>query len=105
MELMGWGTFNQIKIGRQTNAKTAPGERNGYFDSKVLSRMHADIWEQDGKVSGATSTCFFFLFPFFFGFEKASCGGDIGRCLMSYLTWVWMSLLLNIDLHQRRQIK
>ncbi len=40
----------QIKIGRQTNAKTAPGERNGYFDSKVLSRMHADVWEQDGKV-------------------------------------------------------
>jgi hypothetical protein len=40
----------RIKIGRQTNAKTVPGERNGYFDSKVLSRQHAEVWEQDGKV-------------------------------------------------------
>lgn len=41
----------QIKIGRQTNNKTVPGERNAYFDSKVLSRTHAEIWEQNGKVS------------------------------------------------------
>ena len=34
----------RVKIGRQTNARTVPGERNGYFDSKVLSRQH------DGKV-------------------------------------------------------
>lgn len=40
----------QIKIGRQTNNKTVPGERNAYFDSKVLSRTHAEIWEQNGKV-------------------------------------------------------
>ncbi|KAJ9093922.1 hypothetical protein QFC19_008155 [Naganishia cerealis] len=40
----------RIKIGRQTNAKTQPGERNGYFDSKVLSRTHAEIWEHDGKI-------------------------------------------------------
>ncbi|KAJ9100510.1 hypothetical protein QFC21_003550 [Naganishia friedmannii] len=40
----------QVKIGRQTNAKTQPGERNGYFDSKVLSRMHAEIWGHDGKM-------------------------------------------------------
>jgi hypothetical protein len=40
----------RVKIGRQTNAKTVPGERNGYFDSKVLSRQHAEVWEQDGKV-------------------------------------------------------
>ncbi|KAH8832571.1 hypothetical protein DL96DRAFT_1582632 [Flagelloscypha sp. PMI_526] len=33
-----------VKIGRQTNAKTTPGERNGYFDSKVLSRQHAEVW-------------------------------------------------------------
>ena len=39
-----------VKIGRQTNAKTAPGERNGYFDSKVLSRQHAEVWEEAGKV-------------------------------------------------------
>ena len=38
------------KIGRQTNARTAPGERNGFFDSKVLSRQHAEVWEESGKV-------------------------------------------------------
>ena len=40
----------RIKIGRQTNAKTAPGERNGFFDSKVLSRAHAEVWEESNKV-------------------------------------------------------
>ncbi|KAH9042683.1 hypothetical protein EDB85DRAFT_2107574 [Lactarius pseudohatsudake] len=40
----------RIKIGRQTNAKTAPGERNGFFDSKVLSRQHAEVWEESGKI-------------------------------------------------------
>lgn len=40
----------RVKIGRQTNAKTVPGERNGYFDSKVLSRQHAEVWEENGKV-------------------------------------------------------
>ncbi|TRM68625.1 hypothetical protein BD626DRAFT_482302 [Schizophyllum amplum] len=40
----------KVKIGRQTNAKTAPGERNGYFDSKVLSRQHAEVWEENGKI-------------------------------------------------------
>lgn len=39
-----------VKIGRQTNAKTTPGERNGYFDSKVLSRQHAEVWEEAGKI-------------------------------------------------------
>ncbi|KAF5324127.1 hypothetical protein D9619_011079 [Psilocybe cf. subviscida] len=38
------------KIGRQTSSKTAPGERNGYFDSKVLSRQHAEVWEEGGKI-------------------------------------------------------
>lgn len=41
---------SQVKIGRQTNAKTVPGERNGYFDSKVLSRTHAEVWEEGNKV-------------------------------------------------------
>jgi hypothetical protein len=41
----------RVKIGRQTNAKTSPAERNGYFDSKVLSRQHAEVWEEGGKVS------------------------------------------------------
>ncbi|TEB19569.1 hypothetical protein FA13DRAFT_1758105 [Coprinellus micaceus] len=39
-----------VKIGRQTNAKTAPAEKNGYFDSKVLSRQHAEVWEEGGKI-------------------------------------------------------
>jgi pSer/pThr/pTyr-binding forkhead associated (FHA) protein len=39
-----------VKIGRQTNVKTVPAERNGYFDSKVLSRQHAEVWEESGKV-------------------------------------------------------
>lgn len=42
----------RVKIGRQTNAKTVPAERNGYFDSKVLSRQHAEVWEENGKVRG-----------------------------------------------------
>lgn len=40
----------RVKIGRQTNAKTVPGELNGYFDSKVLSRQHAEVWEEGGKI-------------------------------------------------------
>ncbi|KAI8986822.1 hypothetical protein BD414DRAFT_515051 [Trametes punicea] len=40
----------RVKIGRQTNAKTVPQERNGYFDSKVLSRQHAEVWEENGKI-------------------------------------------------------
>ncbi|ORY52707.1 hypothetical protein BCR35DRAFT_18771 [Leucosporidium creatinivorum] len=40
----------RVKIGRQTNAKTIPNGSNGYFDSKVLSRMHAEVWSEDGKV-------------------------------------------------------
>lgn len=44
----------QIKVGRQTNAKSTPGERNAFFDSKVLSRLHAEIWEQGGKVRGGS---------------------------------------------------
>lgn len=44
------GPHNRVKIGRQTNVKTMPHPSNGYFDSKVLSRMHAEVWCQDGKV-------------------------------------------------------
>ncbi|KAH7919818.1 hypothetical protein BV22DRAFT_1133559 [Leucogyrophana mollusca] len=40
----------RVKIGRQTNTKTVPAERNGYFDSKVLSRQHAEIWEEGGRI-------------------------------------------------------
>lgn len=37
-----------LRIGRQTNAKTIPSLTNGYFDSKVLSRQHAEVWAEKG---------------------------------------------------------
>ncbi|CAG8782945.1 12066_t:CDS:2, partial [Acaulospora colombiana] len=39
-----------VKIGRTTNKHTAPTEKNGYFDSKVLSRIHDEVWIDNGKV-------------------------------------------------------
>ncbi|KAL8914178.1 MAG: hypothetical protein Q9171_001173 [Xanthocarpia ochracea] len=40
-----------LRIGRQTNAKTVPTSSNGFFDSKVLSRQHAEIWaDRNGKI-------------------------------------------------------
>ncbi|KAI0540418.1 hypothetical protein GGR58DRAFT_461236 [Xylaria digitata] len=40
-----------LRIGRQTNAKTVPTAVNGFFDSKVLSRQHAEIWaDRQGKI-------------------------------------------------------
>lgn len=42
---------DSLRIGRQTNAKTVPTPANGFFDSKVLSRQHAEIWaERTGKI-------------------------------------------------------
>lgn len=42
---------NPVRIGRQTNQKTQPTPGNGFFDSKVLSRQHAEIWaDREGKV-------------------------------------------------------
>jgi hypothetical protein len=40
-----------LKIGRHSNAKTIPTPNNGYFDSKVLSRQHAEVWaDRNGKI-------------------------------------------------------
>ncbi|KAK0733757.1 hypothetical protein B0T26DRAFT_632171 [Lasiosphaeria miniovina] len=40
-----------LRIGRQTNAKTVPTPLNGFFDSKVLSRQHAEVWaDSNGKI-------------------------------------------------------
>ena len=40
-----------LRIGRQTNAKTVPTPANGFFDSKVLSRQHAELWaDRNGKI-------------------------------------------------------
>ncbi|KAF5112507.1 hypothetical protein DV113_004635 [Geotrichum candidum] len=33
-----------LHLGRQLNANTQPAPDNGYFDSRVLSRTHAEIW-------------------------------------------------------------
>ncbi|KAG0337160.1 hypothetical protein BG004_007756 [Podila humilis] len=41
---------SRVKIGRQTGVTTAPNPTNGYFDSKVLSRVHAEVWSENGKV-------------------------------------------------------
>lgn len=42
---------DSLRIGRQTNQKTIPTATNGYFDSKVLSRQHAEIYaERNGKI-------------------------------------------------------
>lgn len=35
---------NTLKLGRQTCSKTTPAPDNGYFDSRVLSRAHAEVW-------------------------------------------------------------
>lgn len=40
-----------LRIGRQTNQKTVPTPTNGFFDSKVLSRQHAEIYaDRSGKI-------------------------------------------------------
>ena len=40
-----------LRVGRQTNAKTLPTPVNGFFDSKVLSRQHAEVWsDSEGRV-------------------------------------------------------
>lgn len=43
----------RIKIGRQTNNKSVPASNNGYFDSKVLSRTHAEVWFDADSPAGA----------------------------------------------------
>lgn len=41
-----------LKLGRQTSPKNAPAPDNGFFDSRVLSRSHAEVWADrvTGKV-------------------------------------------------------
>jgi len=44
-------TPDVLRIGRQTNQKTVPTPTNGYFDSKVLSRQHAEVWaDREGRI-------------------------------------------------------
>ncbi|KAI8810097.1 hypothetical protein BJ742DRAFT_207591 [Cladochytrium replicatum] len=42
--------YEPVKIGRKVNVKTGPEPTNGVFDSKVLSRNHAEIWQENGQV-------------------------------------------------------
>lgn len=39
-----------LKVGRKISAKNPPEPYNGIFESKVLSRAHAEIWNDKGKV-------------------------------------------------------
>ncbi|KAG8863960.1 hypothetical protein FRB96_006833 [Tulasnella sp. 330] len=43
-----WGLH--VKIGRDCGPSTIPDDRHVYFDSKVLSRQHAEVWEELGKI-------------------------------------------------------
>ena len=53
---------DSLRIGRQTNMNTTPKSYNGFFDAKVLSRQHAEvyadrlgkIWIKDTKSSNGT---------------------------------------------------
>ncbi|KAI9313523.1 SMAD/FHA domain-containing protein [Dichotomocladium elegans] len=40
----------RVRIGRQTSSKAVALPYNGLFDSKVLSRIHAELWYEQGKV-------------------------------------------------------
>ena len=78
-------TNNQrVKIRRQTNARTVPAENTGYFVSKVLSRQHAEIWEENGKV------CCICSVPLF-GYMILSCAQPafviyfVSRCPMPFI--------------------
>lgn len=40
-----------IRIGRQTNDTNIPTPLNGYFESKVMSRVHDEVWaDRSGKI-------------------------------------------------------
>jgi pSer/pThr/pTyr-binding forkhead associated (FHA) protein len=45
------GGCGYLLITPQTNTKTIPGEHNSFFNSKALSRQHAEVWEEASKVS------------------------------------------------------
>lgn len=39
-----------LKLGRPNNAQKSPSMYNGYFDSRVISREHAELYWKNGKV-------------------------------------------------------
>jgi len=54
-----------IKIGRKVSPKAGPEPNNGIFDSKVLSRTHAEVFSDHGKVKKYPLLYYFFSFLFF----------------------------------------
>ncbi|KAJ7821923.1 SMAD/FHA domain-containing protein [Mycena olivaceomarginata] len=40
----------RVRVGRQLNQKSAPSAANGVFESRVLSRQHAEAWVENGRV-------------------------------------------------------
>ncbi|TIB77710.1 SMAD/FHA domain-containing protein [Wallemia mellicola] len=50
LKIIALADNEKVKIGRQTNQRTLPKQSNGYFDSKVLSRQHAEIWSANNKI-------------------------------------------------------
>ena len=56
-----------VKIGRQTNARTIPAENNGFFESKVFGRRHAEFWEVNQKVR-----CYFSFLSYYSSFGRRS---------------------------------
>lgn len=49
-----------VKIGRSV-ARARPASNNGIFDCKVLSRNHAVVWYENGKVRLREVT--FYIYP------------------------------------------
>jgi len=43
-------TNDILKVGRKISARNPPESYNGIFESKVLSRAHAEIWNDKGKI-------------------------------------------------------
>ncbi|KAG4108281.1 SMAD/FHA domain-containing protein [Neocallimastix lanati (nom. inval.)] len=43
-------TNEVLKVGRKISAKNPPEPYNGIFESKVLSRAHAEIWNDKGRI-------------------------------------------------------
>ena len=55
--ICGWGgslsCLRALQVGRAVANKARPTTDNAIFDSKVLSRTHAEIWADNGRVSDA----------------------------------------------------
>lgn len=52
-------TNQRTRISRKTGRGSAPGEHNGLFDSKLVSRRHAELWHEDSQVRGYMNAVLF----------------------------------------------